>query len=243
MIRKIQLISAVLLLIANTAIAQHSKRMLSIAFMHYVDDAILQLDTVAYKNDLGQSFQITKFKYYITNIQLINVNGEQYSCRGSFLIDEDYPESKTIVLNEIPEGSYTKLSFLLGVDSAHNCSGAQSGDLDPAKGMFWVWNTGYIFLKIEGKTSASTAPANLFEYHIGGYKAPENSIRLIHLSIENHLLIEKNKSATLQLKVNAAEIFKNPNTLDFSKMPSVVDTKNAKLVADNYSDIFSILKK
>jgi hypothetical protein len=36
----------------------------------------------------------------------------------------------------------TAIKFLLGVDSLKNVSGIQTGALDPAKGMFWTWNTG-----------------------------------------------------------------------------------------------------
>ena len=54
----------------------------------------------------------------------------------------------------LPEGDYTELQFLLGVDSLHNVSGAQTDDLDPAKDMFWTWNSGYVMAKMEGNSPA-----------------------------------------------------------------------------------------
>ncbi len=216
--------------------------MLSIAFNHYVDDQFLKLDSIEYKNALGQTYTITKFKYYISNICLTKANGKKYVNKDYFLINEDEAASKQIILKDIPEGNYTKLSFVIGVDSARNCSGAQSGALDPANAMFWAWNTGYIFLKLEGKAAASTAPGKILEYHIGGYKEPNYCIRKIFFPFSEFIFIEKGKMAILNMKVNAAEILKEPTDIDFSKMPSVVDSKNSTIIADNYSDVFSIQK-
>ena len=33
----------------------------------------------------------------------------------------------------VPEGNYTKVEFLIGVDSLRNTKGAQTGDLDKGK--------------------------------------------------------------------------------------------------------------
>ena len=70
---------------------------------------------------------------------------------------------------------------------------AQTDALDPVNAMFWAWNTGYIFLKLEGRSSFSKLPGNIFEYHIGGYKSPSNCIRTISLNFERPLQIENNK--------------------------------------------------
>jgi hypothetical protein len=53
----------------------------------------------------------------------------------------------------------TGIRFLLGVDSARNVSGIQTGALDPARGMFWTWNSGYVMAKIEGSSPSAHVPA------------------------------------------------------------------------------------
>jgi len=40
------------------------------------------------------------------------------------------------------------------VDSLANVSGAMSNDLDATKGMYWSWQSGFINLKIEGKSAS-----------------------------------------------------------------------------------------
>lgn len=222
--------------------AQQSKGLLSIGFNHYVDSLLLKLDSTEYKNELGQTYKVGMFKYYICNIRLKKLDGKEFVSKEYFLINEDVEESKKIILKDIPEGTYTTLVFTIGVDSAANCSGAQSGALDPINAMFWAWNTGYIFMKLEGKAAASSAPGKIFEYHIGGYKDPNDNIRKIFFPFTENVLIEKNKTAEIKMKVNVSEILKDPTTIDFSKLPTVTDAQNGGIIADNYRDAFSIQK-
>lgn len=212
---------------------------LVISFHHFVGNNVLKLDSAVYKNELGQTFTLSNFKYYISNIHLKNSNGKDLTLNGSYLINEDEESTKQIIITSFPEGNYTSIDFIIGVDSLNNCSGAQSGALDPVNAMFWAWNTGYIFLKLEGRASASKSPGNFFEYHIGGFKQPTNSIRKIFLDLSD---VEINKTKTLKIKVNALEILKTPTTIDFEKLSSVTDALNAGVIANNYMDMFEIMR-
>lgn len=243
MIRRVQIFLWGILILSPCATnAQHPKGMLSIGFNHYVDSLALKLDSAIYKNEFGQTYNISNFKYYISNIELVNENGKNFHSKEYFLINEDEETSKKIILNSIPEGKYMSLRFMIGVDSLHNCKGAQSGALDPVNAMFWTWNTGYIFMKLEGKSSASTATGKTIEYHIGGYKEPSNCIRTVTLKLDSPITITSEQTSDIQLRVNAAEVLKTPTAIDFSKLPTVNDSKNATLIADNYVDMFSIQK-
>jgi len=211
---------------------------LSISFDHFVGNKRLRLDTVNYKNALGQSFTITKFKYYVSNFHFKNSEGKDLFINETFLINEDEEETKKILLAKIPEGNYTSMDFIIGVDSLHNCGGAQSGTLDPVNAMYWAWNTGYIFLKLEGQAGKSLSPGHFFEYHIGGYKQPTNCIRKISFDLGKS---EKTITKEIKIKVNVLEMLKTPNTIDFSKLSSVTDHKNAAVLADNYKDMFEVM--
>ena len=207
---------------------------LYINFEHYFNAEKIILDS-SYTNTLNQKFTLTKFKYYISNIQLTTSQGKNTLIKQSFLINEDDSTSKQIHLTKIPKNEYFSISFIIGVDSLHNCNGAQSGALDPVNAMFWAWNTGYIFLKLEGKSAASTSPGHIFEYHIGGYKQPANCIRDVHLKLK------PTTKTQLNIRVNINEILQTPTTIDFSKLSSVTDFNNATIFADNYADMFSII--
>jgi methanobactin biosynthesis MbnP-like protein len=238
--KRVLILSALVFLSVCSSYAQHSKGMLSIAFEHFVDDTKLILDTVIYKNASGQTYSISKFKYYISNVNLRRTDGIQILVPGYFLIDEEDENSKKVVLKNISPGEYISVSFMIGVDSTKNCSGAQSGALDPVNGMFWTWNTGYIFLKLEGKAAASSAPGKIIEYHIGGYRQPDNAIRTALLQLPSPIKINTSQIASLKINVNAAEVLRTPHEINFSKNPSVTESRNAMTIADNYSDMFSL---
>lgn len=73
----------------------------------------------------------------------------------------------------------------LGVDSLTNVNGAMGGELDPTKGMYWTWQSGYINVKIEGKYSGCKTRKNKFQYHLGGYQSPFQTIQKIEIENQN----------------------------------------------------------
>ncbi len=232
---------AALLFITTSFTTPVEKAKLFIHIEHYAGMQPLQMDTVYYKNELGQTFTVSRFRYYLSNIKLKKTDGTEVNLPGYFLVDEADPESKSITLSHVPEGNYHALSFTIGVDSLHNCSGAQSGALDPVNGMFWTWNTGYIFMKMEGHADASTSPGHIFEYHIGGYMAPNNCIRKAELDFgKKGLTIYDNKDNGIAIKADVLQLLKTPTTIDFSRLSSVTDFHNATIIADNYADMFTI---
>jgi hypothetical protein len=110
-----------------------------------------------------------------------------------------------VTLKNIPAGEYNAVSFTVGVDANQVSQGAQTGALDPEHGLFWSWNSGYIFLQLEGVSAASAEPDHVFQYHVGGYK-DINNLRNVSLSFngdvapvraehepEVHLLFDVNK--------------------------------------------------
>ena len=219
----------------------------------YSYTALLHLDS-SYVNELGQTYTVTNFKYYISNIKLTDSSGKVFISKDSYyLINEEDSASRHIELMDVPVGAYDKISFDIGIDSIHNCSGAQSGALDPINGMFWTWNSGYIFLKLEGKSTDSKQPGHTFEYHIGGYRAPATCMRTVTLDIRNRDGINDEISVTssprdslvmdgLMIGANVSAVLSSGFQVDFSKLSSVTDFHNAEKVADNYQHMFWIMQ-
>ncbi len=212
----------------------------NLKFQNKVGDFPLILDSVKYVNELNQDFTISKFKYYISNISFENTNGTQTAPSTSFLIDQEDSLSHSINSISIPSGIYSSIEFILGVDSLHNVSGSQTGDLDVVNAMFWTWNSGYIFMKLEGNSSFSNSPGHFFEYHIGGFKQPFNAIRKIKLTLDQPIEVSKHKLTDILINVNVLEILQNPNSIDFTKTSSILEPHQINKISDNYVDIFSI---
>ena len=114
---------------------------------------------------------VTAFRFYAGHFTY-HRHGEWLLASNEYrLVDAADTASLSIDLGPATATS-DSISFLLGVDSLTNVSGAFGGDLDPIKGMYWTWNSGYINLKLEGSSPASPYPSHAFELHLGGYLPP-----------------------------------------------------------------------
>jgi hypothetical protein len=219
---------------------------LYIHFLNVANGKVLKLnDTVSvYNNANGDDFKITTFKYYISNLSLIMKNGGKVFIPDSYFL-VDAADSSTLIqqITNIPEGKYTGIAFTIGVDSLRNFAGAQSGALDPAKGMFWTWNSGYIFVKLEGESTKSTAKKNRLTFHIGGAKDPENTIRTFTQKFPKTLRISDGKLPELELEANAGALFEGKTTVDFAKLNFTMGGPNSVVIADNYfNGLFKVTK-
>lgn len=163
-----------------------------------------------YTNAAGENYSAYMLKYYISHITLVNENGERVELYAHELIDQSVPASLEFDQMEIPDGHYTSLEFNLGVDSLHNHTGDQTGDLDPMYGMIWTWNTGYIFFKHEGYfTSSSSGTQQPLIYHYGTDRA------LAPISLPINLHAESSKSI-IQLQFDLNKLYSNPNIVAFT---------------------------
>lgn len=215
----------------------------TLAFRNMVGTDPLAFGTV-YTSPFGEAFTVTKFKYYITNIELLNTtNGRKQAFPDSyFLVDHANPSSQTIRV-DAASGSYNAVSFLVGVDSIRNVSGAQTGALDPLMDMFWTWNSGYIMAKLEGNAPVSTLPNQMIEYHIGGFKGPNSAIRRVTLQFPSGLEREVIRNSTLVIDINTdlRAWFQGMHSLSISANPTCTSPGDlASQYADNYSTMFSI---
>ena len=175
---------------------------------------------------------------------LIKSNGNEYKVPESyFLIDASDEDASLITLNGIPAGNYTDMRFTLGVDSTRNVSGSQTGALDQANGMFWSWNNGYIFLKLEGTSPQATGMGNDFMYHIGGFRNLNgtNALQSIEASFGSDVLrVTSAGSPQVHLSVDVSQVLKTPTPIYFSTTPMVhMPGATAVGVSENYADMFT----
>lgn len=216
-------------------------------FQDVVDNENLEFNK-KYLNQNGDTFTVNKFNYYISNIVLVKEDNGTWAETSSYhLIKHSGSSSDNYIdLNGVPPGNYKDIRFMLGVDSTRNVSGAQTGDLDPAKvgDMFWSWNTGYIFLKLEGTAPKSPAVNKSIVYHIGGYGGTNKAQRNFSFSFgTSPVLAKTNVNAVVQFKVNVNELFKTPNTISFAATNGYNVTSagaTVRLYADNYADMISL---
>jgi hypothetical protein len=153
--------------------------------------------------------EIKNLKFYVGQITFLFKDKLVFYDQAYYLLDANDIASMSLSL-EIPNRlKYDEWRFTLGVDSATNDSGVQGGSLDPTKGMYWSWQSGYINFKLEG-AFLRLKETQEFQYHLGGFLKEEQSAQrisfkchnernfLVHLNLEA-LLLEVIESKTDQL--------------------------------------------
>jgi hypothetical protein len=153
------------LLISTFSFAQENR---TLSFLPKFGGEKIQLEKqlVISPNDW---IQITTLRFYISDLTIYS-DGKVWNDPNKFhLIDLE--DSISLLVHGIPE-KVDSLSFEIGIDSLTNVSGILEGPLDPINGMYWAWNSGYINFKLEGKSSRTKTANQQFEYHIGGYLPP-----------------------------------------------------------------------
>ena len=197
----------------------------------------------SYKNAFKESFTVKAFKFYIHGIEMINTDSGkvfQLSADKYFLVDFSDSASCEIKISILPY-IYNRISFTIGVDSARNVSGAQTDALDPAKGMFWTWSTGYIMAKLEGNSPVAAGGA--FEYHIGGFADSTNVIKKVTLlfPFAQNIDLKPEKTTEMTITADAYDWFNNPHDIRLNTTPVVTTPgRLAKEVAENYSKMFTV---
>ena len=70
-----------------------------------------------YTNSSGETFTVTKFKYYVSNVSMIKEDGSVYNVPDQvFLIDESDSNSVALVLKTSP-GKYKGVEYTIGIDN------------------------------------------------------------------------------------------------------------------------------
>ncbi len=131
----------------------------------------------------GDSMAILTLRFYLGNFVFYK-NGKEtgQDNSGYHLLDMEDENSLSIVLKPSNGVNFDAIRFTLGTDSLTNVSGVIGGDLDPTKGMYWAWNSGYINLKIEGYAAKCPTRNHQFQFHIGGYMPPFKTVQMIELT-------------------------------------------------------------
>jgi hypothetical protein len=228
---------------------------LDIEFDNIAGGQDLQLKSGNYTNSLNEQFTVNTFNYFISNIKLQHTDGSIYTVPQNdsyFLIKEENP-AQFISLTNIPAGNYNGISFVLGIDSLKSSQPIENrtGVLDPATGaagMYRDGNLGYIFLKLEGSSTALPATDKNFFYHIGGfggYSSPTiNNIKNIILTAAAGAQAEVRKNKTeaphMHIFADVLKLFNGPIPISIATHPQVTFEPFSINIANNYQNMFSI---
>ena len=218
-----------------------------IEISHNVGAQPLRLDGAVYKTAAGDEFSVDHLRYYLSNVRLRKADGSWFAnpkdpqtSQGYFLVDAALKESSNFLIGPVPSGEYTGIEFLVGIDPERNTAGAQRGDLDPARGMFWTWNTGYIFFKLEGHSPHSLDKKHALTYHLGG-SGSVNGARLVYLPLRpESIKVRAGNVAQIHLGVDVAQVFEGAHRIRIGELSEAMSPKAGEPIADNVAGAFSI---
>ena len=128
-----------------------------------------------YMDNFGNRVRVDNFQSYFAMIKLIKDDGTEVLLKDFYL--HDFSKDAEIT-GTVPPGTYVGVKFGVGVPDGYNL------DQDPAQypsshplsvagnqGMFWTWNSGYVFTKFEGKIDPTgtegVTPTQSFSIHTG----------------------------------------------------------------------------
>ena len=219
---------------------------------------LLVTDTLCYVNEAGNRFLITEIQWFLSDIELLNQDGEWHKLRQRdatdsialvtehiFYIDTDLPESQTLRGKALPAGHYTALRFTFGLDENDNRSGLFNDP--PEANMFWpeALGGGYHYMKLNGKyldENEQLAPLNI---HLGIGQNEDHTTfyqNYFTVTLPIDFIVAENTENQLFLTMIVDNWFRNPNLYDFNDWGSAIMQNQAaqQALKENGYDVFTI---
>jgi hypothetical protein len=225
-----------------------------------VNGEALVTDTLCYTNEAGNPFLITEIQWFLSNVQLLNQEGEWHTMfqreaidsvaeltEHIFYIDTDIPESQVLHGKKIPIGNYTALRFTFGLDETDNETGLYNDP--PESDMFWpdMLGGGYHYMKLNGKFVGGDGRLKPLAVHLGiGQNEDLSQFYQNYFIVELpiNFNVKANTENHLDLTMVIDNWFRNPNTIDFNELGSgIMQNQTAqRLFNGNGKDVFKIGK-
>lgn len=213
--------------ISFSAISQDARNV-SITFFPEMNGEIIVLNKEIHIISSNEKLNVTKLKFYVSHLSFYK--DEQLVWQDNELAHLMDAENDMNIKFTIKKNiQFNKIKFGLGIDSVTNVSGALEGDMDPLKGMYWTWQSGYVNFKMEGTSTAIRSESQRFEYHLGGYSAENNTYNTIDLTVGN--------SETINIAIDFHKFLSDFNVVTHHNVmsPGKVAVDLSKILASCFS--------
>jgi len=190
-----------------------------------------------FTNKNGERLSIERLRYLVSNISLIN--GKNYH-----LIDVGENSGTSITIPELTNESYA-LSFRFGFSDEDNTDGTYQDLNSVSFSVPGMLGGGYHFMQFDGKYIDNNNEASGFNYHTikAVDRTDPNNLKFEDTSFEVNLgTIEVASNPEIEIKMNLAEWFKNPNTWNLNELNSILmpNFEAQKMMRANGDTVFSL---
>lgn len=199
---------------------------ITINFIHEWDGTPVTKDDfgeLKFTNENGEMVSIELYRYVISNIKLVDPSGFETPLKDYLFIDLGEEQNLSYTIEGLFLDRTYSLDFTFGFDDDDNTDGAYA-DLNTANfNVPEMLGGGYHYMQFDGKYTSETQTTEAgFNYH--AIRAvdntdPDNIVyqdTSFSVSLEGNWL--KSTEEVINVKVNIAEWFKNPNTWDLNEL-------------------------
>ena len=195
------------------------------------------LNTLKFTTANGDKISIERLRYLISNISIMDE-------KNHFLIDVGENSGNLITISDVYPGNY-KLKFTFGLSDAENTDGSYQ-DLNSANfNVPGMLGGGYHYMQFDGKYKDTNNQDANFNYHMirAVDRTDPTNLTFEDTSFRVDLgSIDIKNDATLEIKMNIAEWFTNPNTWDLNVLNTVLmpNFEAQKQMSANGKTVFSL---
>lgn len=189
-----------------------------------------------YVTENGESVSMERLRYVVSNV---NLGGESKPYQ---LVDLGNNSGFEIIFNNVVQG-VNNLNFTFGFSDTDNIDGVYQDLNTVSFNVPGMLGGGYHYMQFDGKYKDTNNLDANFNYH---------AIRAVNRSDPNNLIFEDTSfladfgsvtitnNTTIEIKMNIAEWFKNPNTWDLNQLNTVLmpNFEAQKLISANGKSVF-----
>lgn len=200
-------------------------------------------DNTIYTDPLGHRIRVEYLLAYVSNIELVDESGSATVIKDIYLAN--LLTGNKSISKEIDPKKYAKIKFGIGVPEEDNKENDPSNYPNDhplsaigAQGMFWTWNSGYIFIKFEGKADLEGVEGNdltePYAFHCGEDFMFEN-----HEFALNDFTANEGTTKKITIEFQVDKFLISPtDTINIEENYLTHTSGNVEL-AQRFSDIFN----
>lgn len=212
---------------------------INLTFSHSFGDTPIIIFSGRYLNQAANSeISIEKIKYFVDEIVLVEANGVEVPINTTGLIDVSENQSSFSI--DAPGGNYKQIKFVIGIDPTSNHGDPAS--VSPKSvlhqsvhnDMYWSWNPGFIFFKVEGRYNKADGTRSTYFYHIGSDEFART------YTLDKNFVID-GKSLSGNINLDIKKFFGTHNFETGEATNTVGDAIIAPKLAENMKDMVSLV--
>ncbi|NNF35516.1 MAG: hypothetical protein HKN68_15510 [Saprospiraceae bacterium] len=207
---------------------------------HTVEGEPVEIEQLKYSSQAGHTYSVVNLKYYLSNIVLHDNEGGSFAYDQVHLRDIHDPSTEEIVMADVPDGTFTSLSFTFGLDETINIDGGLDNTIENIN-MEWPipGDQGYHYMKFEGRyDSLNMGVIRSYNVHTGATKGNQN---YINVTVPFSEIALESNSWMIDLNMDLHEWLHNPNVFDFVNNERIMMNQSSQeLLKANGATVFSI---